>query len=433
MNHRAIAACVISNVLKGRSLTQSLGAYVGAHTRQQPLIQEISYGVMRWYPRLVFLIEQLIDKPFKLKDYDIYALLLIGVYQFNFSTAIPDYAIVRETVAACDDLKKPWAKAVVNAILRHYQRRHEHLQHTVNDSLVARYAHPEWFINRIIQDYPHDWQTILAANNVHPPMSLRVNLRNNSRSTYHELLTSQAITATLCPITPTGITLEVPCAVNRLPGFEQGWISVQDSAAQLAAILLDAQPNDRVLDACCAPGGKTGHILEHTPAVGALVAIDKDSSRLTKVNENLRRLQLSAQVMCHDVLDINGWWDGVPFQRILLDAPCSGTGVIRRHPDIKQLRLSSDIATLAAEQLRLLTALWSTLALHGILLYATCSVMIEENEQVISQFLSAHRDARHVPIDTAWGTSRVYGRQLLPGSDNTDGFYYALLQKKSHS
>ena len=283
-------------------------------------------------------------------------------------TRVPAHAAIGETVGCADKLKKPWAKGLLNAVLRNAQRDSEALLAELEHDPVVRTAHPRWLQKSLKAFWPQQWEAICAANNAHPPMILRVNRRHKTRDQYLELLAESDVQAQPCVYSRDGIVLAEACDVRNLPGFAEGWISVQDEAAQLAADLLDLAPGQRVLDACCAPGGKTCHILEAEPQLAGVVAVDLEAKRLVRVRENLERLGLSAELIAADGRDTATWWDGKPFQRILLDAPCSATGVIRRHPDIKLTRQPDDIAALASLQGELLDAMWQTLEVGGILL-----------------------------------------------------------------
>ncbi len=394
---------------------------------ERALTQELSYGVLRYYPRLAYLATRLLNKPLKRKDLDVQQLILIGLYQLIY-LKVPAHAAVAETVAATRLLGKDWAAGLVNALLRGFQRGAAQLLAMADADPVARYAHPHWWLTQLQDDWPAHWQDILDANNQRPPMTLRVNVRRGSRDDYAALLQATGSFAHPTPLAPQALTLEKPVDVAQLPGFGDGVVSVQDTAAQLAAPLLDLAPGQRVLDACSAPGGKTAHLLESEPLL-KVQALDSDAHRLTRVADTLDRLQLAAE-LCHgDAANPQDWWDGKPFDRILLDAPCSGSGVIRRHPDIKLLRTAQDIVTLAQQQRRLLDALWPLLAQGGILLYATCSVLMAENQHNLARFLVTHADAREQPIETDWGHAQTPGRQLLPGEHGSDGFYYARLLK----
>ena len=429
MNTRLIAARVLSRVLQdGQSLTAALDhAFLSIESgKDRAFIQALCYGVCRQFHRLDFVLSQLLDKP--LKDADVKALALVGLYQLNFMRVKP-HAAVSETVLAVR--KKPWAKSLINALLRTYLREQEGLEHKADAFQSAALSHPDWLIKQIEQDWPEQALSLLQENNLQPPMVLRVNLAKTSRENYLQRLIGQEIAAEAVSFCPSAITLDKPVPVEVLPGFADGLVSVQDTAAQLAAGLLDVQPGQRVLDVCAAPGGKTAHILESQAQLKELVAVDIDESRMQRVSENLQRLNLQAKLTVGDAAKPEDWWDGTLFERILLDAPCSALGVIRRHPDIKLLRRAEDIGPLQALQKSILQAVWPLLAPGGILLYATCSILKQENERQIQAFLAEHGDAVELPITADWGVAGVSGRQILTGESAMDGFYYARLSKAS--
>ncbi|QKG67871.1 16S rRNA (cytosine(967)-C(5))-methyltransferase RsmB [Pseudomonas sp. B14-6] len=430
MNPRLAAAKALAAVLNGKaSLNSSLPTQMDkVEDRDRGFTQDLAFGTARWQPRLSALAAKLLQKPFKAADADVEALLLVGLYQLLY-TRVPAHAAIGETVGCADKLKKPWAKALLNAVLRRAQRESEALLAELEHDPVVRTAHPRWLQKSLKAFWPEQWEAICAANNAHPPMILRVNRRHHARDAYLGLLTEAGIAAMPCVYSQDGIILEAAADVRSLPGFAEGWISVQDEAAQLAADLLDLAPGQRVLDACCAPGGKTCHILEAEPKLAGVVAVDLEAKRLVRVRENLARLGLSAELIAADGRDTATWWDGKPFQRILLDAPCSATGVIRRHPDIKLTRQPDDIAALAVLQGELLDALWITLEVGGILLYATCSTLPTENTEVIEAFLARTPGARELDLATAAGIKQPHGRQLLAQEGGHDGFYYAKLIK----
>ena len=430
MNPRLAAAKALAAVLNGKaSLNSSLPTQLDkVEDRDRGFTQDLAFGTARWQPRLSALAAKLLQKPFKAADADVEALLLVGLYQLLY-TRVPAHAAIGETVGCADKLKKPWAKALLNAVLRRAQRESEALLAELEHDPVVRTAHPRWLQKSLKAFWPEQWEAICAANNAHPPMILRVNRRHHRRDAYLQLLTDAGINATPCVYSLDGIVLEAATDVRSLPGFAEGWISVQDEAAQLAADLLDLAPGQRVLDACCAPGGKTCHILEVEKDLAGVVAVDLEAKRLVRVRENLARLGLSAELIAADGRDTATWWDGKPFQRILLDAPCSATGVIRRHPDIKLTRQPDDIAALAVLQGELLDALWPTLEVGGILLYATCSTLPTENTEVIEAFLARTSGARELDLATAAGIKQPHGRQLLAQEGGHDGFYYAKLIK----
>ncbi|MFK4132841.1 16S rRNA (cytosine(967)-C(5))-methyltransferase RsmB [Pseudomonas luteola] len=430
LNPRLAAARALAAVLAGRA---SLGSSLPAQQdkvdpRDRALVQELAFGTARWQPRLALLAEKLLQKPFKAADRDVEALLLVGLYQL-FYTRVPAHAALGETVGCADKLKKPWAKSLLNAVLRRAQREGEEILASLERDPAARLAHPRWLQKELKARWPEQWEAICHANNLHPPLMLRVNHRLGTRDAYLAELVAAGIEAEACAYSEDGIRLVVAQDVKTLPGFAEGRVSVQDEAAQLSALLLELAPGQRVLDACCAPGGKTCHILEREERLTEVVAIDAEASRLVRVRENLSRLNLSANLIAADGRAVDNWWDGKPFQRILLDAPCSATGVIRRHPDIKLTRKPEDIPALAQLQAELLDALWPTLEVGGILLYATCSVMPVENTDNIGAFLARTPGARELDIPAPWGIKQPHGQQLLPQENGHDGFYYAKLIK----
>ena len=428
MNTRLIAAKVLTSVIRdGQSLTAALNNTLGVveSDKDRAFIQALCYGVCRNFHRLDYILSQMLDKP--LKDLDVKALALIGLYQLKFMR-VKSHAAVSETVLAAR--KKPWAKALINALLRSYLRGQEGFEQKADNVKSALVSHPDWLIQQIEQDWPMQAQQIFQQNNEQPPMALRVNLANISQYQYLQKLRDQGIEAEAVSFCRSAILLNKPAVVDILPGFNEGWVSVQDTAAQLAAELLDVQIGHRVLDVCAAPGGKAAHILELQPKVRELVAVDIDKLRLQRVNDNLQRLKLSAKLIEGDASKPEDWWDGQLFDRILLDVPCSALGVIRRHPDIKLLRRAEDINTLQVLQQRIMTAVWPLLAPGGIMLYATCSILKQENEQQIEAFLATNANAIEVPINADWGLVRRYGRQILTGESAMDGFYYALIRKE---
>ena len=415
---------VVLQVEAGASLTVALGR----HKTRAPdagwgALQDVCYGVFRHLGLLRALLGALAHKP--LADRDVEALLLVALYQLEFTRAAP-HAVVDDAVRACAPLRKTSARGLVNALLRNFSRRREALLQLARRTDEGRWSHPQWWIDELRRTYPDQYGSILAAGNQLPPMTLRVNLQRISTEGYLDLLRSAAMEAER--VGPAALQLVRAVRVEELPGFAQGLVSVQDLSAQYAAGLLDLAPGQRVLDACAAPGGKTAHILERADV--ELIALDRDEARLVLVRETLRRLGLQAQLACADAADLPQWWDGVPFQRILLDAPCTASGIVRRHPDIKWLRRPLDIVSLGAQQQRLLEALWHTLAAGGKLLYATCSVFAAENQLQVSTFLRSHPEAKLLPLfDLPDGPEigNVKG-QILPDARH-DGFFYALLQK----
>ena len=405
---------------KGGSLTRLLPkalSRVADADRSQ--LQAWSYGMARWSGELRGLVDQLLDKPLKPKDLDVYLLMQLGVFQLRH-TPIAPHAAVNETVNVIKRLKKPWARGLVNAVLRNYQRQCDALEQALSDS--AQFSHPDWLLQRFKQDWSDQWQSICEANNTQAPMTLRVNRNHHSASDYLQLLNEQGVMASEVPDVDDALMLRSPVSVTVLPGFEQGHVSVQDAAAQLAGqqLMRFAPRNGRMLDACAAPGGKTALVLERQHFT-SVTALDVDKERLQRVSETLQRLAMreDAQLIAADARHVASWWDGVPFDAILLDAPCSGTGVIRRHPDIKLLRRDSDIAALVAVQESLLDALWGTLADRGVLLYATCSILKDENEHQVERFVAR----------TPGASLLTDMRQILPGEQGMDGFFFAPIGK----
>lgn len=425
--HKAqqLAAEAVSQVLAGRNL----GLILDAVFRESPTLtpqqraaaQDLSYGTLRHYGQLQALLALLLQKP--LQDEKLQALLLVALYQLQHDQAAA-HTVVNQAVKATEFSKKPWARGLVNAVLRSFLRRQPALQQQVSSSETARYSYPQWWINQLKQQYPHDWQSMLEAGNAHPPMTLRVNRRNTNPPVYLDRLAEYGLSAR--QLGSEAVMLDKPMPVDRIPGFLEGAVSVQDYGAQLAAHLLDVSDDMRVLDACCAPGGKTGHILEMADV--KLTGLDSDSQRLHRVQSNLQRLGLLAKLLVGDASQPESWWEGQPFDRILADVPCTASGIVRRHVDIKWLRRKSDISAFAAQQAAILPALWRLLAKDGKLLYATCSVFHEENQQQVDRFLDTHADARQVALPALLNNYQQRNGQLRPCAEH-DGFFYAVLQK----
>jgi 16S rRNA (cytosine967-C5)-methyltransferase len=418
-----LASRAVSEVLAGRNLDQVLrkiwsqqGAALTASERGA--IQDISFGSLRWYGELKAILAHLVARP--LKDADVQALLIAALFQLRYTGAAA-HAVVDHAVQTVAALGKPQFKGLVNGVLRSFLRDSVGLVAAVQAELEARYSYPSWWIAKTQSQYPADWENILMAGNQHPPMTLRINRRKTNVDTYLQQLLQTGIEASL--LDDWAITLNHPISVDKLPGFAEGIVSVQDHSAQFAVRLLDLAPGLRVLDACAAPGGKTGHILETADV--ELVAIDQDAERMQQLDVNLRRLVLNAVTKAADVSKLGDWWDGRPFHRILCDAPCTASGVVKRHPDIKWLRRESDVARFAQRQAQLLAALWQTLTRGGKLLYATCSIFAEENHRQVVDFCRNHPDAMVLPIPNGDNL----GLQLLP-SERGDGFFYGLLQKR---
>ncbi|RME34078.1 MAG: 16S rRNA (cytosine(967)-C(5))-methyltransferase RsmB [Gammaproteobacteria bacterium] len=421
---------MVAEVLGGASLGEAEARWL-PHCeggRERAFARHLAFATLRWQPRLEHICARLLRHPLRRRDRDLQALLLIGLCQL-LQLETPPHAAVGATVEVCRALDKPWARALVNGLLRNCLRRREELLRECASDPVCHHAHPAWLLELLQRDWPEHWQEITAAGNRQPPMALRVNRRRCGRERYLRLLREAGLEASPLPDAPEGVLLHQPVEVSELPGFGQGLVSVQDGAAQLAAHLLDLHPGQRVLDACAAPGGKSAHLLETCDGID-LLALDLEPGRLERVRENLERLGLQAGLRSGDATEPEEWWDGRPFDRILLDAPCSGSGVIRRHPDIKLLRQAGDIPRLAQRQARLLERLWPLLAPGGLLLYATCSVLAEENQRRVRAFLAAAGDARSTGPEASWGIATNPGRQLLPGDHDRDGFFYACLRKE---
>lgn len=428
VNTRALAARAVDLVVShGRSLDDALGHVLG-QAAEPALVREMSYGTLRFYFALSAVVDPYLQKPLKKKDADLRALLLVGAYQLRHMRVAP-HAAVNETVAATEALDKGWAKGLVNAVLRAMLRDGpDRWRERVEARVEAHFNHPAWLLAVVQRDWPGDWQPICAANDARAPMTLRVNLRKVSRADYVAKLAASGLAVSDGGGPESAVTLAEPVAVESVPGFAEGEVSVQDAAAQYAGYLLELAPGQRVLDACAAPGGKAAHLLERADV--DLLALDRDATRLRRVSENLSRLGLQARTVVGDAAEPSGWWDGKRFDAILLDAPCSGTGVIRRHPDIKLLRRPGDIPRLVATQARILAALWPLLRPGGKLLYATCSILKEENEGQAAAFLAGRRDARALTVAIPGGRTLSAGCQILPGERGMDGFYYAYLEKQ---
>ncbi|MBY7834812.1 16S rRNA (cytosine(967)-C(5))-methyltransferase RsmB [Vibrio fluvialis] len=426
MNVRAAAAQVLFQVVdKGQSLSLALpAAQQNIRPRDHALLQEICYGALRYLPRLESIANALMDNPLKGKQRVFHHLILVGIYQLSFMR-IPAHAAVGETVEGAQDLKGPRLRGLINAVLRNYQRNQEQLDAQAVSHNAGKYGHPSWLLKLLQNAYPQQWEAIVEANNSKAPMWLRVNHQHHDRDAYQALLNNENIDSSVHSQAEDALKLAAPCDVTKLPGFEKGWVSVQDAAAQLSLHYLQPQDGELILDCCAAPGGKTAHILERTQG-SEVVAIDCDDTRLKRVHDNLKRLNLSAKVVCGDARYPQEWWQGSQFDRILLDAPCSATGVIRRHPDIKWLRRAEDIAALAELQREILDAMWQQLKPGGTLVYATCSITPQENVLQVKDFLARTSDAQLVgsELDNP-------GRQILPGEEDMDGFYYAVLTKQA--
>lgn len=383
--------------------------------QERAATQDLSYGTLRFYGLINYVLQNLLNKP--IADQEVRNLLLVSLYQLIFTRA-KHYAVVDSAVSIANIWHKRYVKGFINAILRGFLRQQQALLDKAQQTEVGQYSHPQWWIKRMKNDYPSHWQTILLANNEHPPLTLRINCQQTDADHYLILLQKAGLSAR--KLDTYAVQLDTPVPVDKLPYFFEGHVSVQDWGAQFAATLLDVQEGMHVLDACAAPGGKTCHILEMANVT--LTALDKDAQRLRRVQDNLARLHLHARLLCGDASQPRQWWNGQKFERILADVPCSASGVVRRHPDIKWLRRPEDVRQFAAQQSKILDQLWDCLDKDGKLLYTTCSVFPEENIEQIEDFISRHSDAIHQDV------SLTHNGQLLP-TDAHDGFYYALIQK----
>jgi 16S rRNA (cytosine967-C5)-methyltransferase len=412
---------------KGRSLDDALINVLvkspDLDARDAALCRELANGVCRYYYALQYLLKPRLRKPFKSKDLDLEIILLIGMYQL-LMMRVDDHAAVNESVKLTLSQKKSWAKGLVNGLLRQLIR-----DEVTIETLSADMAYPEWINHKLMVDWPEDITEILQAGNQRAPMTLRVDLSQRTREQQIEIMRDQDLVADIHPLVESAVILDKPCAVSKVEGFESGVISVQDAAAQIAAKLLDCKPGMRVLDACAAPGGKSAHILQTCEEV-TLFAIDKDESRLALIEQNLERIGRQAHLKCGNAAQPVDWHDGELFDRILADVPCSASGVIRRHPDIKLLRRDDDIPKLVLQQQAILLALWPLLKPGGIMIYSTCSIFKDENEAQIAWFVDHHKNCTVNRLNSVqWGHKRPHGRQILPGQQGMDGFYYAKIHK----
>lgn len=423
---RACAARIVARVMGGESLDRAFDALVkNLPERDRPLCRELAYGTLRFYPRLEELLSQLVTRPFRNKDSDVKALALIGLYQLGM-LRVPEHAAVSATVDAATVLRKRQTSGLLNAVLRRYLREKDALEASL--SCAAEQSHPAWFVEALHTHWPQHATKILEAGNQHPPMTLRINASQTDRDTYAALLADAGMAARAGALSSAALTLENPVDVARLPGFADGLCSVQDEGAQLAAMLLQPKAGERVLDACAAPGGKTGHLLEIAPDC-ALTAMDVSADRLARVQDNLERLGAGAELLHGDAAQLG---DKHVFDAILLDVPCSATGVIRRHPDIKLLRRPEDPAAFAEQQRSLLRGLWPRLTPGGRLLYVSCSLLPAENSEVIANFLENTDDAVEEQLTVDGAAACKHGIQLIPNALGSDGLYYALLKKHAH-
>lgn len=429
-NPRALAAQALSGIVRdGVSLRAAFATFSTklSDARDRALLSALLHAGTRWWLRFAAALEGLLERPLHERESQVHALLVLGLVQLEL-LHLPEYAAVAATVEATRDLRRPAFAGLVNALLRRWLRERAARNAALDADMVTRSAHPRWLIESITADWPADADAILAANNAQAPLWLRVNRRRVGR----EELAARFAAENLATEAPTALSQALVLAqsldVTRLPGYAEGLFSVQDGAAQFAAELLGARSGMRVLDACAAPGGKAAHILETADV--DLVALDCDPQRLPRMHENFARLGLHADVRAGDASDPPSWWDGHRFERILLDAPCSATGIIRRQPDVKLHRRASDIATLALGQQRLLESLWPLLAPGGRIVYATCALLAAENSACIDGFLARHADAAAQPVPIGWRTAGA-GAQNLPGEGGMDGFFYAIVEKST--
>ncbi len=434
---RSQAAKTLEQIaFEGRSANDLLVSIEFENPSDISLLKSMVLNACRYFDRLEATANQLLQKPLRNKDSDVLCLLVIGLYQLQYSR-IPDHAAIGETVEACEQLKKPWAKKMINGVLRNYLRQKEEITRKLDQNWDTKFSMPDWLIGRIKQSYrgkQHKGKVaeILEASNQQAPLTLRVNLSKTSREDYLALLNKSEIEVSAHSLVKSAIVLDTPVSVTKLPKFSEGWVSVQDAAAQMSAWILQPEAGMEILDACSAPGGKTAHLLEFSNNEIELTAIDIDDRRCERIEENLERLQLDAQVICYDAIEYLKETNQ-QFDQILLDVPCSATGVIRRHPDIKLLRRESDIDELVLIQKSMLEQAWRALKPNGKLLYATCSVLQQENSEQIKAFMDSNADAELMGFDKELAelSNSEIGLQILPNQLQMDGFYYCLLTKQA--
>ena len=434
VNTRQLAANVVDGVVShGLSLPNALNQHLSADlsVEDKSFVKALSFGTLRWYYRLDFMLDHLLTKPIRSKEHFIKMLTLVGLYQLAYMRVAP-HAAVSATVDGIG--KKFWAKGLINGVLRNFQRQQDQLEEQANQTLLTKTAHSAWMVDAFQRSSPSHTETLLLNNNHPPPMVLRVNRLKADRNEYFSKLQQVGITGQLSKISVDGIVLDKPVDVAVLPDFEQGAVYVQDTAAQLVAHFLEVKNTHRVADSCAAPGGKAIHVLELCPGLDELKAVDIDPKRVKTIASNAQRCDVSMTLKCADATVLESWWDGVLFDRVMLDVPCSGTGVIRRHPDIKLLRQASDIPALVKHQRELLEAGWKITAPGGVMLYTTCSVFAEENTEQIAWFLETHSNAQEWPIEQlsglAVGQQNTPGSQILTGTQDMDGFFYGRIRKR---
>lgn len=427
-NLRAQVAKTLAPLFQHQGSLSSVlpSALLSVSERDRPLLQQLCYGTLRFWYRSDALASQLLVKPLHPNEQLVKLLLNSAIYQLE-QLNMPAHAVIHETVEASKQLGKPWAAKLLNAVLRRYQREQQAIDQASAELDSYRWNHPQWMVEKLRHNWPEHWQQILEANDLAPPMCLRINRLKTDRSQYLKLLDDAGIDGSPGQFSEEAIYLSSAVPVDRLPMFAEGWVSVQDEAAQLAASLLSPAAGTRVLDACAAPGGKLCHLLERFPDINA-EALELEPLRAKRIDENLQRLNLHAKVKIGDA-SCNDWWNGESYDHILLDAPCSASGVIRRNPDIKILRRNEDILTLASNQLTILSNLWDMLKPGGTLLYATCSIFSQENERIVARFLKQQPDALIETIEAQWGEQCEQGRQLFPQPKGPDGFYYARIRR----
>jgi 16S rRNA (cytosine967-C5)-methyltransferase len=428
-NPRLAALQAISEVLDSdKNLAESEAFSQLRDGRDNALARHLAYGVLRWLNALEWLAAELLSKPLKKRESAVQRLILIGLQQlWHDQTA--SHAAINETAECARVLGKPWAVGVINAVLRRFQREQTQLLDKLAQT-PQQYAHPKWMLKEIQESWPEQWQAIVEANNLQAPMWMRINRQRANEASLKADLKTAGFEVNDHQYAKDAISIRPAAAVTRIPGFENGKLSVQDPAAQLARDLLAPEAGDRILDACAAPGGKTAHLLE-TCADIDLTVLDRQASRVEQIHQNLERLGLKADTVVADLADVKSWWKGQGFNKILLDAPCSATGVIRRHPEIKWLRSRDDVDAVVKIQADLLDASWSVLEAGGMLVYATCSVFKRENESQVELFLQRHTDAKLEKPTVEWGMVRPFGTQIFPGESRMDGFFYAVLRKSA--
>lgn len=427
---RALAAQALADIaLRGVSLREAMDQRAPKlhDPRDRALLTALLNDGARWWLRFDAALDRLLEKPLRRKEPEVHALLVLGLVQLEI-LQLQDYAAVAATVEATRALNRPRLAGLVNAVLRRWQRERSTLLAELDAQPSTRYAMPPWLVQAITADWPQQADAVLADSDREPPLMLRVNRRRTSRDALIEQLRAAGYTADAHPWLVDGVVLPHSSDVTRMPGFAPGFFAVQDGAAQLSADLLDVRDGQRVLDACAAPGGKACHLLERADV--ALTAVEFDASRAARIRQNLERLGLQAELRVGDAADPSAWWDAKPYDRILIDAPCSATGVLRRRPDVRLHRRASDIETLAAQQQRILAALWPLLAPGGKLVYVTCSLLRAENEAVIAAFLAGRDEAHVAPVSLPVGQAAGIGWQILPGDGDLDGMYYAVIERR---